>query len=353
MKAKSIILGNRNIGQSFPPFIIAEIGANHNGSLETALSLIEACAQAGADAVKFQAYKREKLYARNLPSDARAAKENRLLLRERWNILPRFTTPASWWSRLKKQCHCAGVEFLCTPFDLENLALLDRLGIKAFKIASGDITYKELICAAARLHKPLIVSTGASNMQEVEHVLQWVQETDPECPVAIMHCIANYPPDWNSLNLMAISQMAYTFDCPTGFSDHTPGAAISVAATALGASIIEKHVTFDRRQHGLDHHFALTIDEFAHAVKSIQRAWQALGHPPKKSVPQEEIERYWIRRGLWALRAIRAGNAIEHGDIAALRPRHGLGAEYLEYVIGHKAAKDIEKGMPLTEDMIQ
>lgn len=349
---QTISIGNRMIGSGYPTYVIAEISSNHNGSLETARELVRLSAQAGADAVKFQAYSRETLFAVRLPDDGSPeAKRDIALLQRRWEILPRFTVPDTWWPELKSLCDGLGVDFLCTSFDLDRLCLLDEAGVKAHKIASGDITWLEFLRAVGATGKPVILSTGASTLGEVEQALAALTESGCR-QVAILHCVSNYPPKWEEANLRAIETLRQAFQAPVGFSDHSPGSTLPVAAVALGACIIEKHVTLDRTQDGLDHAFAMEMDDFVRMVEDVRHCEAALGAGQKTWVPGEEIERYWVRRGLWVQQPIQRGEVITRDKLRIVRPSHGLGADMLADVLGRKAVRDLRAGKPLERDAI-
>lgn len=344
-----IRLGHRRIAPGEPCFVIAEIGSNHNGHYEVAAELIRQSARAGADAVKFQDFSREDLFVPRLPQPITPDWSSRqALLSKRWDILPDFSADPDWWSGLAEVAREEGVAFLCSPFSLQAIERLDRIGVPAWKIASGDITWHELIARAARTNKPLILSTGASSIEEVAEALGCVRAAGCR-QVVLLHCVSNYPPRWEDANLRAISVLAERFGVPVGLSDHSPGSVLPVASLAFGCCLLEKHVTLDRSQQGLDHHFAMEISEFAQLVTDLRHAEMALAGDRKHWVSAEEEERYWVRRGLWATRKIAAGEIIRREDVAVLRPAQGLPASAIEQAVGAVAMKDIEEGYPLME----
>ncbi|MCG3148400.1 MAG: N,N'-diacetyllegionaminic acid synthase [Verrucomicrobiae bacterium] len=347
-----IQIGRRQIGPGCPCYLIAEIGANHNGSLDVARQQTRAAAEAGVDAVKFQAYVRETLFIHDLPDDGRAeTRHNRELLERRWNILPKFTAPDEWWPVLKRDCDELGVDFVCTPFDLDRLQLLDRLGVPAHKIASGDLTWHELLRAAGATGKPVVLSTGASTENEVAQAVAAFR-TAGGTALVLLHCVSNYPPKWEDANLRAMLRLGQIFGVPVGLSDHSPGSTLAVAAVALGACVIEKHITQDRRQEGLDHHFALEPAEFATLVKDVRHTEAALGSGKKSYVTPEEIERFWVRRGLWVATDIPSGTILRREHLTVVRPRMGLGAEDLAEAVGRPVTKALSKGMPLLREYL-
>ena len=345
-------IGDRRVGNDTPAYIIAEIGANHNGSFETACEMVRLSAKAGADAVKFQAYTRETLFINNLPDDgSETARKNIELLKRRWEILPSLTAPDDWWPKLKELCDQIGVDFLCTPFDLERLDLLNKLEVKAFKIASGDITWLELLRETGKTGKPVIFSTGASTLGEVESALAAIESSGSQ-EAAVLHCVSVYPTKWEDGNLKVLESYQRAFEIPVGLSDHSPGSTLPVAAVTLGARIIEKHITLDKTQKGLDHYFAMEMDEFGEMIQAVRNVEAALGSGRKKWVEDERIERYWLRRGLYAKSPIQEGETITREKLYAVRPKHGIGAEELDTVLGKKSTQAFKVGDAIVKDGI-
>lgn len=350
--SSTVTIGDRAVGPGHPAYIVAEVGSNHDGSLATAKELTRLCADAGVDAVKFQAYSRETLFIDRLPDDGTPeSKENAELLRRRWNVLPETTVPYDWWPELKGLCDDLGVDFLCTPFHLERLDRLVEVGMPAVKIASGDVTWHELLRAAGAASRPVIFSTGASTLEESRRALEAVREGGGRNVVAL-HCVSTYPAEWEDANLRAMTTLREELGVPVGLSDHTPGSTLPVAAVTLGACVIEKHVTLDRSREGLDHHFALEVDEFARLVEDVRHTEAALGSGDKTWVEEEESERYWVRRGMWCRTPIEEGETITREKLRVVRPNHGAGAESLDKVLGATAARDLEVGDPLELDSV-
>lgn len=346
----SISLGDRQVGIDHDVYVIAEVGSNHNGDLGTALRLIEVCAKAGVDAVKFQAFTREGLFSPSLPDDGTEPRHrDQGLLERRWALLPQFTVPEWWWPELAACAATHNVGFACTPFSLEAVSQIAALGPPFIKIASGDITWPELIIEAARTGLPLVVSTGASDLEEVEQAVL-AAERGGVAQLALLHCVSSYPPAWHEAQLRAIGTMMSRFQVPVGLSDHSPGSTIPIAATALGACIVEKHVTLDRRQEGLDHHFALEPDELTRLVTDLSHARQALGDGSKSWAPSEDIERFWVRRGLYLATPARAGTTVTRDLLRVVRPRMALGAESLGSVVGRRLLRNMESDEPLREE---
>lgn len=348
-----LLIGDRPVGPGRPCYVIAEIGSNHNGDYRMAVDLVKRCAEAGVDAVKFQDFSREDLFVPSLPPEGTPEWEARqALLTKRWKLLPDYTANPDWWPELAGLASEVGVDFLCSPFSLEAIARLNQVGVPAWKIASGDITWHELIRTVAATEKPLIISTGASGLEEVEQAV--VQAREAGCTqIILLHCVSNYPPRWEDANLLAITALAERFQVPVGLSDHSPGSVLPVAALALGCCVVEKHVTLDRKQPGLDHHFALEMKELAQLVEDIRHAELALGTGVKQWADAEEIERYWVRRGLWTTGPITAGTVIRRDQLAVLRPSQGLPASALGKAVGATAARDLAAGEPLVADDIR
>lgn len=346
----SISLGERQVGVDHNVYVIAEVGSNHNGDLDTALRLIEVCAQAGVDAVKFQAFSRDGLFNPSLPAhESEHGRRDRELLERRWALLPQFTVPGWWWPELAECASTQGVDFACTPFSLEAVSQIAAMGPPFIKIASGDITWHELIVEAAMTGIPLVVSTGASDLREVEQAVL-AAERGGVAQLALLHCVSSYPPAWHEAQLGAIATLRSRFRVPVGLSDHSPGSTIPIAATALGACIVEKHVTLSRSQEGLDHHFALEPDELAQLVIDLNHAHQALGDGRKSWAPSEDIERFWVRRGLYLAIPARAGATVTRDLLRVVRPRLGIGAENLGSIIGRQLRRDMASDEPLREE---
>lgn len=341
-------IGGRPVGVGEPTYVIAEIGSNHDGDLELALDLVRRCAAAGVDAVKFQAFTREGLFVPDLPDDGTdQRRHDRELLHRRWDVLPRFTVPDAWWEPLRDACADVGVDFLATPFSLDALDRLVGLGMPAVKIASGDVTWHELIRAAAATGLPVVMSTGASTLDEVDEAVAAAAAAHDR--LALLHCVSNYPPDWDDVHLRAISDLRERYGVPVGLSDHAPGATLPVAAVALGSCVLEKHVTVDRARDGLDHHFALLPDELAEVVSQLRLVERSMGTGKRPAVG-EEIERFWVRRGIWTRRALRAGEVLRREDVDLVRPQAAAPASAVDVLVGRALRHDVPAGAALDAD---
>ncbi len=272
--------------------IIAEVGSNYNGSLETAREYIRAAKAGGADAVKFQTIRKDRLVSPRIWS------EGGIVDNPVWSLFASQELPDDWHFSLKETADREGIEFLSTPFYLEAVDLLERVGVGRFKIASGDLTFLPLLEAVGRTGKPVLLSTGASTLEEIRSSLEVLRRSGAG-EITLLHCVSNYPPRWDEMNLRAIATLRETFGAPVGISDHSPGSLVPIASAALGASVIEKHVTFDRSLPGPDHPFAMTLEEFAEMARQIRFLEQALGTGEKIPVEAEQAKRQRMRRGIY------------------------------------------------------
>ncbi len=292
--------------------VIAEIGSNHGGDIDEAKRYIAACAKAGADIVKFQTLTREGLIARFV-KDA----DGQIVENPKFAAFGNAGLPDDWHAPLKACAEENGVEFMSTPFSLDAIALMEGIGVKRYKIASGDLTFTPLLEALGATGKPLILSTGASYMDEVTQAVSTLSRAG--CPkLTVLHCAASYPPAWADLNLSAITTLQTTLGLPVGLSDHSPGAMAPIAAAALGAVVIEKHVTFDRTTPGPDHPFAMEMDELAAMIADLRNLETALGGGEKKPAASEIHRRRNLRRGRYDAAT---GRPDENGS-DWLRPQH-------------------------------
>ena len=272
--------------------IIAEVGSNHDGSLAKAEAYIKAAKECGADAVKFQTLRRDRLVAPRVWADG-AWVDNPV-----YHNFSGLELPDEWHYILKQTADEHSIEFISTPFYLEAVGLLEKVGVRTYKIASGDITFFPLLKAVGRTGKPVILSTGASSLGDVERALNILTRSGAG-DIVLLHCVSNYPPQWDEMNLRAIVTLREAFGLPVGISDHSPGSLAPIAAVALGATIIEKHVTFDQSLPGPDHPFAMTMDEFGDMVREVRLLEQALGIGKKVPSEAELAKQHRIRRGIY------------------------------------------------------
>lgn len=340
-----ITLANgRKIGDKNPCFIIAEIGANHNRSLPLAKEMIDAASDAGADAVKFQIYSAETLYSRRTPRHSGYDKGLFELIKE-------IETPRSWLPELAAYCRKKDILFFATPFDKEAVDELDEVS-SFFKIASFELVDLPLLSHCASRGKPLIISTGLANMEEIGDAYLTCREAGNE-QIVFLQCASMYPSPPSIMNLRAMDTIRRAFGVPTGLSDHTRGVHISVAAAALGASVIEKHFTMDRKMKGPDHPFAIEPDELSELVRHVRDVEAALGDGRKLGPASEEMEFYEkARRSVHAAVDIPEGTVIKAEMLTCKRPGYGMRPKYLLLLIGRVAKRDIKEDEWITWEMV-
>jgi len=346
-----------------PAYIIAEAGVNHNGSLDRAIRLIGAAAEAGADAVKFQTFKADKLVSRTAPKAAYQIK-NTGEVESQHEMIRQLELDEAAHLQLKQHCLSKGIEFLSTPFDLESLDMLAcRFDLSLIKLASGEITNAPFLLAAARTGKPIILSTGMSDLGDIEvalGILSFGYTRHGSVPsmaafkdayaseegqaalrskVTLLHCTTEYPAPFAEVNLRAMETLRQAFCLPVGYSDHTAGISIPLAATALGATVIEKHFTLDRKLPGPDHKASLEPNELAEMVRGIRQIEQALGTSRKAPTPSELKNRPVARKSLVAARDIAAGETFSAENLAIKRPGSGISPVHYWDWIGKVATR--------------
>ncbi len=338
------------IGENKPAFIIAEIGVNHNGNLELARQLINIAADAGASAVKFQTFKTEKLVTRQA---AKADYQTQTTGSEesQFEMLKRLELSPADHKAVLAYCRDRKILFLSTPFDEDSADFLEQLGVRAYKIPSGEITNLPYLAHIARKGKPMIVSTGMSTLGEVETAVDTIRENGNPV-IALLHCVSQYPAPPEASNLRAMSTLAQAFGVPVGFSDHTMGIEIALAAVALGARVIEKHLTLDRDLPGPDHRASATPEEFKAMVAGIRKIEAAFGDGQKRPAACESDVRSVARKSLVAAVDIPAGMVIERQMLATKRPGTGLLPGMLPAVIGRVAKVDIPADGLITWELL-
>jgi N-acetylneuraminate synthase/N,N'-diacetyllegionaminate synthase len=333
---KTVTIGDRVIGGNNPCFIIAEAGSNHNGSLEQAKKLIDVAAEAKADAVKFQLFKAERLSADKKTQE----------------ILKNLEFRRDWLNELNEYAKRKDIMFLATPFDTEAVELLDNINTPAFKIASGDLTNLHLIKYIAEKGKPIILSVGLGSSDEIREALDVMYSTGNE-NVALLHCVASYPTRQEDVNLNVIKKLKQKFQVPVGFSDHTMEVSVPIGAVALGANIIEKHFTRNRKMEGPDHPYALEPEELENMVKGIRDVEKALGSEIKIVVDSEKQGLVEGRRSIFANVNIPEGTNITRDMLSILRPAVGIAPKYIDKIIGKSVKKNINAYEPITWDDVK
>ncbi len=339
-----IKIGDRLIGDGYPTYVIAEIGVNHNGILALALKLIDIAADAGADAVKFQKRNLEKLYAKKYLENANAGEKT---LRYLLPILQQVELSERDYWEIVEHCHKRNITFLCSAFDPESADFLDTLGVPAFKVASADLTNLPLLDHLVSKGKPLILSTGMSRMEEVEITVNFLKERRAE--FALLHCNSTYPAAFEDINLRFMDRLRQ-FGVPVGYSGHERGIAVSTVAAALGASIIERHLTLDRTMEGPDHAASLEPQGFKKMVRDIRQVAEALGTGEEKYISRGEIlNREVLGKSLVAARRIEAGETITRQMIAVKGPALGLSPQHYQQLLGRVAQRVIEEDEPFLD----
>lgn len=346
-----ITIRGRRVGSGRPCFLIAEAGVNHNGSLDLASRLVDAAAAAGADAVKFQTFRAEKVISPGAPKagyqvQATVAGESQLAMAKKLEL------PFEAFRALKDRCEDKGMVFLSTPFDEESVDFLDGLDVCAFKVPSGEITNLPLLEHIACKRRPVIVSTGMSDLEEVRAAVE-VFEIAGARELALLHCVSSYPAQPASANLRAMQTLRETFGVPVGFSDHTMGIEVALAAAALGACILEKHLTLDRGLSGPDHKASLEPEEFAAMIRGIRAVEAALGDGRKRCMPEEEGVVRVARRSLVAACTLPAGTVLTEEHIEILRPGGGLPPAMRAQIVGKRVVRDVAAGAVLTAEMLK
>lgn len=335
-----LVLGTKKVGVGQFCFIIAEAGVNHNGQLHFAKKLIDAAVAAGADAVKFQTFITEKVVTK---STGKAPYQQRTTgtSGSYQEMIKHLEFSTEQFIELKAYAEQKGIIFFSTPAEEESADVLSELGVSFFKVDSANLTNLPHLRHLARKGLPLIISTGMANLGDIEDALRAIQEVNPILPVCLLHCVSDYPPDHSTVHLNAIKTMQQAFDVPVGYSDHTSGIEIAVAAVALGAKVIEKHLTLDRTLSGPDQEASLEPQEFKEMVTAIRHVEQALGSSRKWPTPQEQINAKVFRKSIVTTGLIRAGETVTADMLAIKRPGHGLPAKYLPWLLGKKVRRDI------------
>lgn len=343
-----ISIAGRKIGPDHPPYVICELSGNHNGSLERALAMIDAAADTGADAIKLQTYTADTLTIDSHQDDFRITGglwDGRTL----YDLYNEAHTPFEWHAAMFERAAKRGVTLFSSPFDETAADLLDDLGAPAFKIASFEAIDLPLIAHVARKGKPMIISTGLANLGEVEAAVRTARENGCE-ELVLLHCISSYPAPSDQSNLRTVPHLGSAFGVVSGLSDHTLGTATSVAAIALGASVIEKHFTLARADGGPDSAFSLEPDEFKRLCTDCRDAWVSLGQVDY-NVKGAERGNVVFRRSLYAVRDIPAGAALTSENVRSIRPGYGLPPKHLPQILGRTATRDIPRGSALSWEM--
>jgi len=336
----------KNIGVGYPPYIIAELSGNHNGSLPRALKLVEAAANCGVDAIKLQTYT-----ADTITLDLRTEEFVVIDQNSPWGgrnlheLYHEAHTPWDWHAPIVEKALSCGLEWLSTPFDLSSIGFLEQLGIPAYKIASPELVDHQLIAAAAATGKPIIMSTGMATLTEIAEAVDVARSAGCHA-ITLLKCTTAYPASPADANLRTMQNLKETFGCEVGLSDHTLGVGVAVAAAALGASIIEKHMTLRRADGGPDSSFSLEPDEMATLVRETKAASAAVGTVLYGGTESEQASKRG-RRSLYIVKDVRAGEKLTSENVRSIRPGYGLSPRFLSMVVGRKANTDLTRGTAL------
>jgi N-acetylneuraminate synthase len=346
----TIQVGRHTIGPGCRCFVIAEAGVNHNGDRSLALELVAAAAESGADAVKFQTFRADRLVTRSAPK-AGYQRQTTAAGELQYDMLRPLELGPEVHLALIERCRQLGITFLSTAFDEESADLLESFDLPAFKIPSGEITNIPYLEHVAAKKRPILLSTGMSTLDEVQTAVETIRRAG-QPDLALLHCVSSYPTPFQDVNLRAMQTMASVFDVPVGYSDHTLGVEAALAAVALGACIIEKHLTTDRTLGGPDHRASIEPADLRALVAGIRRVEASLGDGRKVPTSEERITATVVRRSLVAARGLSAGTVLQPEQIQRLRPGSGLPPSMLPAIIGRRLLVDVEAGDQIHLEML-
>ncbi len=347
---KEIKIGSHIISKDTPAFIVAEMSANHNMDYNRAVEIMRAAKEAGADAVKIQTYTADTI---TLDSDAPCFQITQGTLWDGITLHKLYQTaytPWEWQAKLKETAEDMGLEFFSSPFDFSSVDFLEGLQVPAYKVASFEITDIPLIRKIVGLGKPIIMATGVAGLSDIELAVRTCKEAGNE-DVILLKCTSAYPTPYGDVNLRTMPSMGETFDCITGLSDHTMGGAVAGAAVALGAKMVEKHLTLRRADGGPDSAFSMEPEEFKAMVDNIRIIEQSLGKVTYELTPGQAKEREHSR-SLFIARDMKAGEVFTPENLRSVRPANGLHTVYYEELLGKKAAADVKAGTPMSWGLV-
>jgi N-acetylneuraminate synthase len=348
----AVRIGKRLVGPGHPCLIIAEAGVNHNGDVELAHRLIDEAKAAGADVVKFQAFRTDELVT---PSSMKAQyqAETTGAGGSQSDMLRALELSPQEHAGLKRHCDEADINYMCTPYDEASVDLLDELDVEAFKVASTDATNIPLLRYIATKGRPVILSSGMTTIDELDQAVEALVTHGVEDKLIVLHCTAAYPAPKDESNLRVLSSIQQRYELPAGFSDHTQGIDVPVLAVAAGACVLEKHFTLDRGAVGPDHRASLEPDDLRRLVEHVRDAERVLGDGVKVISEAEMVNKAVLQKGLVARRMIRAGQVIELSDVTSKRPATGLPPGAIDWVVGSVAVSDIGADTPITSDLLR
>jgi pseudaminic acid synthase len=347
---KSIRIADRKIGPGEPAYVVAEVSANHNGSLEQAQRIVEAAKDAGADAIKLQTYTSDTITIASDRPPFRIGGGTLWDGKTLHELYQEAYMPWEWQPQLKKVAKTLGMHCFSSAFDASAVDFLETMSVPAHKVASCELVDLPLIQKMAATGKPLIMSTGMGTVEEIEEAMTTARNAGAK-EIALLKCTSAYPAPAAEMNLRSIPELARLFEVPVGLSDHTMGTAVPVAAVSLGACIIEKHLTLSRADGGPDSGFSLEPAEFKEMVDAVRTAEQALGNV-HFGVSEREASSRVFRRSLFVVRDVELGEKFTSENVRSIRPGHGLHTRHLAEVLGKKAALHIDRGTPLSWDLV-
>lgn len=339
-------LGSRFVGDGEPVYFIAEIGANFDGDLETAKQYARAAKEIGADCAKIQTFTAKKIVSREAFASMTLRGVHGTWKRPVDEVFEEVEFPHKWHRAFFEYCWSIGITPSTAAYDKGSIDLVEKLGIEFYKIGSGDITWLEMVGYIARKGKPIVLATGASTLAEVDEAVRVIAGTGNK-DLVLLQCITNYPSAFESANINVLKTYQAAFGTIVGYSDHTPDDVVALGAVALGGKVIEKHITFDRRNKGPDHPHSMTVEEFGRMIERTRNLEAALGSGTKDVVPEESETVVVQRRGLTAARDLAKGTRIRKGDVVALRPALGIYPKYMSVVVGRTARHTIKAGAPI------
>jgi N-acetylneuraminate synthase len=345
-----ISIDGRKIGPDFPPYIIAELSANHNGDINRAFQIMEEAKNAGADAIKLQTYTHETI-TMNCDSDDFQIEGGLWGGQTLYELYKSAHMPWEWHKPLFEKAKALGITIFSSPFDFTAVDLLEELAAPAYKIASFELVDLPLIARVAKTGKPMIMSTGMANEIEIQEAIDTARENGCE-ELIVLHCVSGYPAPAEQYNLRTIADISKRFEVLVGLSDHTIDNATAVASVALGACLIEKHVTMDRSSGGADDSFSLEPEELAQLCKDSKTAWAALGNVNYERTEAEKGN-VKFRRSLYVVQDIVAGEVISHDNMKSIRPGFGLAPKYLDEVLGKRVVRDTPRGTALSFELLE
>ncbi len=348
---QSFRIGRNEVGGGKPVYVVAELSANHNQSLDRAVRILEAAKDAGADAIKLQTYTADTMTIRSDREYFRIGGGTLWDGRTLHELYAEAYTPWEWQPKLKQAADDLGLDFFSSPFDATAVDFLESIGVVAYKVASFEIVDLPLIEKMARTGKPLIMSTGMATIEEIQEAMETVRRAGAK-EIALLKCTSAYPSPAEEMNLRAIPELAKRFEVPVGLSDHSSGVAVAVAAVALGACIVEKHLTLSRADQGPDSAFSLEPEEFKAMVDAVRMAEKALGRAEIGPVAKEEASRAF-RRSLFVVEDMKSGEIFTGRNVRSIRPSNGLHTRHLGEVLGKKCVRDVERGTPLAWELVK